>query len=526
MESDACEADAPPVSRTRRAVRLAAAFAAYCAVSAVVAAPIAAEQAVEHLQLRGPDRLGAGRGLAPAQRLLHRRHRRARAPVLGADRCRGVRRPRRGDRARRRPVGRWRPTPVPASSARTPRSSTTPTRWPAPTATSCSPAVRHRFLVSELVAALAGGLAAAPRSAARTTAARQLAGARSWPGRRCSSWSPPAPRPHCAWLFARWEGSTDPEQRYAMPGIDALSFSSPQTLEVARQIQPFLTKNNDRIRARTRRLRGRRRRLARHRARRARRRPGAAGRRARRPRRGRPPGQPRRHRGAGARCTQLLQDVLGEDAVRPAHHLRRRHLQRHRGRGRLRRRRGRRRRRRPRGRGQGRPRHRHHRRAAQRQRRASSPTSTPTRSAASTSSRGQRPAFKTLFGGLVVNETRPERGRARRAPARARSTTRTARWSCWSTSPRPPPATSGSTSLSELDDAIGSETTPRDDGIPDLPPGIINVGHLHDAMPPVGHLEHRRRRDHLDGRQPARDLGRRGGEPHLQPLLHTRSPCP
>lgn len=26
--------------------------------------------------------------------------------------------------------------------------------------------------------------------------------------------------------------------------------------------------------------------------------------------------------------------------------------------------------------------------------------------------------------------------------------------------------------------------TPRDDGIPDVPPGIVNVGHLHDAMPP------------------------------------------
>ncbi len=54
-----------------------------------------------------------------------------------------------------------------------------------------------------------------------------------------------------AWLFSRWQGSAEPEYRYAMPGVDALSFSSPQTLEVARQIEPFLTKNNDRIRART-----------------------------------------------------------------------------------------------------------------------------------------------------------------------------------------------------------------------------------------------------------------------------------
>ena len=42
----------------------------------------------------------------------------------------------------------------------------------------------------------------------------------------------------------------------------------------------------------------------------------------------------------------------------------------------------------------------------------------------------------------------------------------------------------GVASLAELDDALGSETTPHDDGIPDLPPGIINVGHLHDPEPP------------------------------------------
>ncbi len=53
------------------------------------------------------------------------------------------------------------------------------------------------------------------------------------------------------WLFSRWEGNVEVSQSYPMPGIDALSFSSPQTLEVARQVQPFIEKNSARIRART-----------------------------------------------------------------------------------------------------------------------------------------------------------------------------------------------------------------------------------------------------------------------------------
>ena len=51
-------------------------------------------------------------------------------------------------------------------------------------------------------------------------------------------------------LFARWEGADPVEDNYAMPGIDALSFSSPQTREVAQQIRPFVEKNTTRIRER------------------------------------------------------------------------------------------------------------------------------------------------------------------------------------------------------------------------------------------------------------------------------------
>ena len=54
-----------------------------------------------------------------------------------------------------------------------------------------------------------------------------------------------------AWLFSRWDGSVEPQETYPLPGVDQLSFSSPQTLEVARQVQPFIKKNTDRIRRRT-----------------------------------------------------------------------------------------------------------------------------------------------------------------------------------------------------------------------------------------------------------------------------------
>ena len=54
-----------------------------------------------------------------------------------------------------------------------------------------------------------------------------------------------------AWLFDRWEGNREIEGAYAMPGVPELSFSSPQALEIARQVQPFLEKNNERIRERT-----------------------------------------------------------------------------------------------------------------------------------------------------------------------------------------------------------------------------------------------------------------------------------
>ncbi len=53
-------------------------------------------------------------------------------------------------------------------------------------------------------------------------------------------------------LFGRWDGTDPTGTTFPMPGVDKLSFSSPQTLEVAQQIQPFVEKNTTRIEERTR----------------------------------------------------------------------------------------------------------------------------------------------------------------------------------------------------------------------------------------------------------------------------------
>ena len=54
-----------------------------------------------------------------------------------------------------------------------------------------------------------------------------------------------------AGLFECWDGTDPTGTSYPMPGVDKLSFSSPQTLEVAQQIRPFIEKNTTRIEERT-----------------------------------------------------------------------------------------------------------------------------------------------------------------------------------------------------------------------------------------------------------------------------------
>ena len=48
-------------------------------------------------------------------------------------------------------------------------------------------------------------------------------------------------------LFGRWTGNQPVGESFAMPGVDRLSFSSPQTREIAQQVQPFIEKNSERI---------------------------------------------------------------------------------------------------------------------------------------------------------------------------------------------------------------------------------------------------------------------------------------
>ncbi|WP_182523702.1 hypothetical protein [Nocardioides dongkuii] len=49
--------------------------------------------------------------------------------------------------------------------------------------------------------------------------------------------------------FQAWDGNREIEAGYPMPGVEGLSFSSAQTVEVAQQVQPFIEKNTERIRA-------------------------------------------------------------------------------------------------------------------------------------------------------------------------------------------------------------------------------------------------------------------------------------
>ena len=52
-------------------------------------------------------------------------------------------------------------------------------------------------------------------------------------------------------VFDRWSCNQAPDPGYAFPAVPELRFSSPQTLELARQIQPFVQKNAARIEQRT-----------------------------------------------------------------------------------------------------------------------------------------------------------------------------------------------------------------------------------------------------------------------------------
>ncbi|MCZ4497999.1 MAG: hypothetical protein JWQ74_552 [Marmoricola sp.] len=50
--------------------------------------------------------------------------------------------------------------------------------------------------------------------------------------------------------FRQWSGSTAVGETYALPGVAELSFGSPQTREIAAQVRPFIEKNTERLRER------------------------------------------------------------------------------------------------------------------------------------------------------------------------------------------------------------------------------------------------------------------------------------
>lgn len=104
---------------------------------------------------------------------------------------------------------------------------------------------------------------------------------------------------------------------------------------------------------------------------------------------------------------------------------------------------------------------------------------------------GNDPTFKTLFGGTVVNTSgtsEAEIGRAVRDVVDDEMDDDATGTIVLLHQPVSAAAYLGLDALDAVAPLDPSDplapSTPRDDGIPDLPPGIVNVGHLHDADPP------------------------------------------
>ncbi|WP_156390978.1 MULTISPECIES: hypothetical protein [unclassified Nocardioides] len=94
------------------------------------------------------------------------------------------------------------------------------------------------------------------------------------------------------------------------------------------------------------------------------------------------------------------------------------------------------------------------------------------------------PAFKALFGGLVINDsgrTEADIGAALRSVVDDEDPV--APYDVLLHQPRAVAGYLG-VDLDEVKATGTSLTTPVDDGIPDLPPGIVTYGHLHDAAGP------------------------------------------
>ena len=96
------------------------------------------------------------------------------------------------------------------------------------------------------------------------------------------------------------------------------------------------------------------------------------------------------------------------------------------------------------------------------------------------------PAFKALFGGMVTNPsgmTEAELGEALREVVDEDDADGPAPIVVMH-QPRAAAGYLGIAGTSVLDDLLGHETTPFDDGLPDMPPGMVTYGHLHDPAGP------------------------------------------
>ncbi|GAA1435066.1 hypothetical protein GCM10009641_30200 [Mycobacterium cookii] len=342
----------------------------------------------------------------------------------------------------------------------------------------------RRFLLLEIAAGLAGGLLLMMILSARPPVAPGLRrGARIATGLLALGLGLASSAATAAWLFDRWSGSVEPEQTYPMPGIDELSFSSPEALEIARQVRPFISKNTDRIRER----------VAAFEA------TAEAGLLATvpvradalSPREGEvvvvaeadPQGSLvgtrvrttlyallQQHLSEGALVMRTISgDVTSNGTVAEAGFV-----------------------------------------AAETgasgdlplvvvkgdhdtettmEQLADNGVINPDADVASVGGLdvvgADDPAFKALFGGLVINDSgisETALGADLRSALDAED--RAEALVVLLHQPRSAAGYIGVESLDELDDALGRETVPWDDGVPDLPPGIINIGHLHDAEAP------------------------------------------
>jgi hypothetical protein len=236
----------------RQAIRVARAFAAYGAVAALVWLPVALERSVETTSFE--DRIGS----VPVEiSLTHNGSSTLDTGALGRLYWEQTGALGFGARVRVTDTPQAGGTLASYASPRFVRANAAFVSEPDEVANAYGAELRSQLvrgvLLRELVAFLLGGLVLTAVFRARSPLPA------GWPRRRAvnigvaaSAAAAVASCGLATWLFERWEGSTEIHGAYAMPGVPELSFSSPQTLEIARQIRPFLEKNNERIQERSR----------------------------------------------------------------------------------------------------------------------------------------------------------------------------------------------------------------------------------------------------------------------------------